>query len=292
MDGDTKNKKNIIQAIVMSGGGIKGLAYIGVLEFLEKKEKLQDITTFVGCSIGAFACMLMALDYRSSVIKNVMDNYDMTKLNYPSVLCLVNNLGLDNGDKLEQFIKTFIKNADFDQNVTLLELYSKTNKKLVVSVTDVLSKEPVLIDYISFPEIPIYLAVKMSMSIPFVYRPIFYLGKYYCDGYLSCNFPVRYFNSESKDSDSEPSKILCFHFETEQVESNTSGIQDFDYINNIIKTPMSVIQKMDIRYALSKKFTVISIKIPVEFSSLKFELSKEEKNKLYNIGYEACSCLS
>jgi predicted acylesterase/phospholipase RssA len=280
-----KDKNKTIQAIVMSGGGVKGLAYIGVLEYLEKTKTLQNISTFVGCSIGAFACMLIALGYSSFVIKNVMNNYDMSKLNYPSVMCLVNNLGLDNGDRLEQFIKTWLKNADFEQNITLLELHTKTNKTLVVSVTDILSKEAVLIDYHTFPEIPVYLAVKMSMSIPFVYRPVLYLGRYYCDGYLSCNFPVRYFKTEI----SKPNEILCFHFETEPIKNES--IHELEYINNIIKTPMSVIQKMDILYALSKKFKVIAINIPLEFSSLKFELTKEEKSKLYTIGLDSCKIL-
>lgn len=262
------------KSVVLAGGGVKGLAYLGVLKFLKEKEALHHISTFAGCSIGALTCLLMILDYPYNVLKTVMDNYDISKLNYPRMECIINDMCLDDGNSLEKFVKTFIKNAGHDENINMKSFYEITGKKLVVSITDINSKKNILADYKNFPEMPVFLAVKISMCIPFVYKPVLYKNNFYCDGYLSCNFPVKYF--DTKDT-------LCIYFSSEaSKEMNRS-----DILYNILKTPMFVNQQDSIKYAKDSGFKVIELYTPKTIHSLNFRIDKSQKEILYEFGYDS-----
>ena len=56
--------------LVLSGGGINGFSYLGVVSYLNDIQCLQDINTFVGTSAGGFICMLLALDLE---LQNIVD---------------------------------------------------------------------------------------------------------------------------------------------------------------------------------------------------------------------------
>ncbi len=49
-----------------------------------------------------------------------------------------------------------------------------------------------IFNYKNTPQKPIHLAVRMSMSIPFLYRPVYDDGMYYMDGGCADNFPIRH----------------------------------------------------------------------------------------------------
>ena len=50
-----------IDTLVLSGGGVKGLYYIGVLKKLEELNILKNINKFAGTSIGAFFSALISI---------------------------------------------------------------------------------------------------------------------------------------------------------------------------------------------------------------------------------------
>jgi hypothetical protein len=294
--------------IVLSGGASKGLAYIGVLKYFEEHpELIKDVTEYVGCSVGAFSAMLMIAGYTSETLMNIFNNYNLESLKNLKVSNFFTDYGLDNGDKLQAFIKVFLKNKFGDDLITLQELYDRTKKKLITVVTNVNTKKTEYISNGSSPELPVYLAVQMSMAIPLLYKPIEYNGSLYIDGGLTCNFPVNYYveflqrnstNTESCGTSMENSievpegsvsfefdKVLAFVF-----HGNTEKdiiVKSFDdYIYNIIKCSFSTIQNINRDNAKNKKCHVIEIE-PCIKTNLKFELTLDMKKKLYNTGYNS-----
>jgi NTE family protein len=67
-------KKRPVIALVLSGGGAKGAAHIGVINILEKYHVPIDI--IVGTSIGSYVGGLSALGYNAQEIKALMFNTD------------------------------------------------------------------------------------------------------------------------------------------------------------------------------------------------------------------------
>jgi predicted acylesterase/phospholipase RssA len=269
--------------IVLSGGASKGLAYIGVLKYFEEHpELIKNINEYVGCSVGAFSAMLMILGYKSETLMNIFNNYNLDYLKNLKISNFLTHYGLDNGDKLSSFIKIFIKKKFDSDLITLQELYDLTQKKLITVTTNVNTKKTEYISKDNYPDLPVYLAVQMSMNIPLLFKPIEYNDSFYVDGGLTCNFPVSYYTNQD---DLEFDKVLAFVFHQETNVDMT--IKSFeDYIYNIIKCSFSTIQNINRNNAKNKKCHVVEID-PCIKSNFKFEVSLDTKNKMYNTGYNS-----
>lgn len=269
------------KALVLSGGGVKGLTYIGVLKKMEEECLIDEIMLFCGCSIGAFACLLIILGFKSKTLEEVLTFYNMEKISTPRLSNIINKLCLDDGAELSCFIKSFIKNSGYDENITLKELYEKTGKVLAVSSTNIMKKKNRMISFIDFPDLKVELAVRISMNIPLVFQNIEYMGNIYCDGYISCNFPCEYVENIAEKltefKEILPSEVLCVCLDSEI--SN-------DPLQNIIKTPMYILQQIKINHCIEKNYNIVYVKIPKNIDSVDFGIKPFVKRKLYKIGYE------
>lgn len=56
--------------LVFEGGGVKGIAYAGALEILDKEGILQNIERVAGTSAGAMMAVLVGLRYSAEVKAN------------------------------------------------------------------------------------------------------------------------------------------------------------------------------------------------------------------------------
>ena len=102
----------MIRNIVLGSGSVKGIVYIGCLQFLEEYELLKNVTTIVGTSVGGIFALLINLGYTSSQIKTIILSIDFTQLsniNSDSVLNIMENYGIDSGEKLINALSVLIK---------------------------------------------------------------------------------------------------------------------------------------------------------------------------------------
>lgn len=267
--------------IVLSGGAIKGLAYIGVYQYLQEHNMIKNIKEFVGCSIGAFASLLMILGYKPSVIKDIFNEFNLDSLKSFNICSFSEKYGLDNGEKITKFIKVFIKNKNFDENITLKDFNQKTGKKLITVTTNINTKKTEFMTEDKFPDIPVYLAVQMSMTVPVIYQPIKYLDGLYVDGCLTCNFPIRYyeyFDEEKKKN------ILTFSFQEENQNTPVANIHE--YLYNVLLSSFATIYNIDNKYFSGKIKNVI---IPVNvYTNFNLQISEDKRDSLYKSGYDSC----
>ena len=54
----------MIRALVFSGGGIRGLAFVGCLRALEELDILNQVECYIGTSIGSIVSLLVCIDYK------------------------------------------------------------------------------------------------------------------------------------------------------------------------------------------------------------------------------------
>jgi len=64
-------KSSPLKALIMKGGGVKGLAYVGALKVLEK---YYSFDWFVGTSAGAIAAALLAAGYSAAELEEILSN--------------------------------------------------------------------------------------------------------------------------------------------------------------------------------------------------------------------------
>ena len=72
-----KEKNNLKVALVLSGGGAKGYAHLGVLKILEKENIKIDYIT--GTSVGALIGTLYSMGYKVEEIEATLDKLNVEK---------------------------------------------------------------------------------------------------------------------------------------------------------------------------------------------------------------------
>lgn len=192
--------------LVLSGGGAKGLAHIGTLKALEENNIPIDYIT--GTSMGGIVGAMYAAGYSPLQIEKVALSPEFqdwvsgrfkSDFSYffqkqpinPSIITA--KLSLDTS--LRVSLRPHLVN-DIPLNFALLELFSQASAiskdnfdNLFVPyrcmVSDVLSQTSITVKKGSLAE-----AVRATMTVPLIYRPIKLDGKYVFDGGLYNNFPA------------------------------------------------------------------------------------------------------
>ena len=197
-----KNRNDLKVALVLSGGGAKGYAHLGVLRVLEKENIKIDY--IAGTSIGALVGTLYSIGYSVDEIEKVLDN-----LNIESFLesgSDLTGLDLDKKETLKKY--SFYINFDNELNYSLPKGLRET-EELYLVVKNLLKKYENIKNFDSFP-IPLRVVatnlntgetksfsegdiakiLTASMAIPTIFEPVEVNGALYVDGLVSRNLPV------------------------------------------------------------------------------------------------------
>lgn len=200
--------------LVFSGGGAKGLSHIGTLKALEENHIPIDYIT--GTSMGGIVGAMYAAGYSPAQIEKIALSNDFQnwvngrytsdytyyfQKNAPNASMLAAKVAIDTG-----FHFSFRSNLinDIPLNFAFLELFSQASAvskdnfdHLFIPyrcmVADVLSQKSITVSKGSLAE-----AVRATMTVPIIYRPIKLDGKYVFDGGLYNNFPADVMEREFK----------------------------------------------------------------------------------------------
>lgn len=163
--------KNI--SLVLSGGGARGIAHIGVIEELEKQG--FNIHSIAGTSMGSLVGGIYAagkLNKFKEWILN-LDKLDVFKL---IDFTLINN-GLVKGDKVFNELKEFIPEINIqDLNINYL-----------ATATDLTNKQEIV-----FNEGNLLNAIRASVSIPSIFTPVKKDKAVLVDGGVINNIPINH----------------------------------------------------------------------------------------------------
>ncbi|MBU3130601.1 patatin-like phospholipase family protein [Clostridium tagluense] len=199
---------NGIKNIVFEGGGVKGLAYIGALESLEKTEVINSIKRVGGTSAGAIAALLVGLGISSSKMKEFLNENDIRTLEDDDVggirdtIRLLTDYGWNKGEKVREWIGKAIVHATEDINVTFRDIKKmqekgKKYKDMYFVGTNLSTHSFEFYCYELTPDTKLIDAVQISMSIPLFYPPkTDEEENYYVDGGVLMNYPIRLFDEE------------------------------------------------------------------------------------------------
>lgn len=160
-------------SLVLSGGGARGTAHIGVIEELEKRG--YEISSITGTSMGALIGGVYALGELDE-FKSWICSLDKIKV-FQLVDFTFSSQGLVKGDRVLNKIQEFVP----DTNIQDLPI-----PYAAVSV-DLLHRKEVV-----FREGSIFEAIRASISIPTVFTPIEKDGMLLVDGGLMNNIPVNH----------------------------------------------------------------------------------------------------
>ena len=183
--------------LCLSGGGLKGGIFFGILQYLQNKNlfDLSKINTFVGTSIGALFSFALNLGYTIQDNINFFLYFDfkllMSEFDIDNFL---ENVGANDGERVVFLLKYFLRKKLDRDDITFKELFDITNKNLIIIVCNYTKGCEEILNYKTTPNLSVILAVRMSISIPIIFSPVFYNDCYYIDGGVINNFPINYCN--------------------------------------------------------------------------------------------------
>lgn len=262
--------------IILSGGGIKCLSYIGALQELEERNLLKRVNEYTAVSAGAFMAFVYTIGYSLKDISNLVRHLNLSTIQNIDdnlLFSFFDEFGIDNGLNLEKLIESFLKHKGYNRHITFKQLYSI--KKVVLRFYAVDLNESVLKEFSvhTTPDISLIFALRASMSIPGYFTPLVdpVTGHYYVDGALLNNYPITLVNDTN---------ILGISFDYSPVYiDKIESIQS--YFNQLISCFYNKLEEIPLKY----KEKTIYIKCSV--STINFFLSEEERVELMEVGRRA-----
>jgi len=141
---------------------------------------------------------------------------------YAQLFCFAECGGLFQGDNFRGWLTEKLAAKGIAAGGTLATMFAKTNVDLSVVTSDTTQKELVVMNHRTAPDVPVAWAVRMSMSIPFVWREVIWqkgwgayqgrslTGHKFVDGGMLSNFPIRLIDTRVPDimGDTDPDGAL------------------------------------------------------------------------------------
>ncbi|HZX49527.1 MAG TPA: patatin-like phospholipase family protein [Candidatus Paceibacterota bacterium] len=293
---------------VFEGGGVKGTGLVGAVEITEQQG--YEFSHVAGTSAGAIVASLVAAGYSSAEMKEIMMGLDYLKFKdegfedkIPLIgkpLSLLFTKGIYEGDYFEAWIRDLLAKKNIrtfgDLVIEEYEECPRYRYRLQVVASDV-SRGKLLVlpwdalDYGIHPdELDVARAVRMSMSIPYFYKPIMLKDKqghtsYMVDGGVLSNYPVWLFDPEG---DNTTPLWPTFGYKLVEPEEGKP---------RTIKGPISMLTALfatmmeahDARYIKDANFLRT---IPIEtlgIQTTQFDMTMEQKEALYESGKKAAT---
>jgi len=268
--------------IAIRGGGSNFIGELGAIAACYDKGIMQPLE-FAGTSAGSILSTLLAVGYTTSELHPMLMNQDFSLFeddeNY--LRLLEHNGGIYKGDYLLNWIEGMVTNKMGKPLATFADLGAKNLPTLWVVATDVANDDYVTFDRFNTPDMPVALAVRCSMSVPFVFKAAQYDGKTYVDGGLKLNYPITLFDDEAEE------EVLGIfphdvHGVAEPLDVSTNAALAKSVFENLLDSQNS--------YLFSNKKWLSQTILADTFgnSPMNFKnLPTERKQQLYQAGYDS-----
>ena len=266
---------------VFGGGGIRGMCYIGAIQALEELQ--IEICDIAGSSVGAVFASLYAIGYSKEEIKEFFLEFNFNMFRDINIGFFSNSISKGEifldwlrdklgkkyfGSKYKQGIDK-VRFKDIDKNLYILALDINTNKPFVFS------KE-------TTPDEEIAFAVRASASLPGLMEPIKLGNSILVDGDLIKSWAGHKIFEKFKNSEN---RLLEFRLEGSRESDEIKNPMDF--ASSILNTIwyLSTENVVELNNKNDKyDYVVIDTKDVILFD---FAMSKEDKQKLIDVGYLA-----
>jgi len=163
-------KKNV--TLILSGGGARGLAHIGVIEELESRGYV--INSIAGTSMGALVGGVYAAG-KLNEFKEWMCTLDKQGI-FRLIDFSFTSQGLIKGDRILKTMKKFVPDARIEELPV----------KYTATAFDIAQNKEIV-----FSEGNLYHAIRASISIPTIFTPVISGNSVFVDGGVVNNIPIR-----------------------------------------------------------------------------------------------------
>lgn len=267
----------ILKNLVISGAGINGIGFLGIIKYLNEFQLLDNICHYIGTSAGSIISFLLSIGYSYQELYEFSLHFNFNKVvNDINLNNFLDNFGFENIGKLYYILKRLCEEKGLNENITFKEHFDKTNIKLTITGSCLNESKVHYFNYETFPDMKILTAIKISCCIPIIFMPIKFNNKLWLDGGLLNNYPIKFCEDEIDNTLGITINDECL----DKCEDNTPT-NIMDYLYTVLKC---IIYSDNIKYI--NDFKENTIKFTYSFNEISnFNITKEDKIKLIELGY-------
>jgi len=272
--------------LVLSGGGAKGAAHIGILKALEENNLLPS--AIAGTSIGAIVGGLYAIGYNAKSLEKILKNFSKNYFTFldpcysqyaQSIFQLASRStitmsGLIKGDKIESYLKKLTKNKKITEtNIRFIAPCVDLITSKTIAYTNNLDNLPQTQNIVWKNDATLAQVMRASSSLPAIFYPKKLNRTLLIDGGITDNLPINllYMTGEKN--------IIAIDLSQEYEKPKNTGIFE------LLVHSFEIMQLNNKKNLLGKEKLLISIKFHEEIDLLDFQ----NMPKLINLGYKAAN---
>lgn len=268
--------------VIFGGGGIRGISYVGALQALI--ENNVNITGYAGSSIGSVFASLCAVGYKISDIKEFfyginIEFFKDINFNFGS------QIALSRGELFLEWMREKIEfkfyGDDYIKDKMAPVCFKDLENDLIIYSVDITNGKFNEFSKYKTPDFEIALAIRASVSMPGLFKPLEIDDKFIVDGDLMKSWPLWRLSDNLRD---RKERIIEFRLEDNGQKRNISNA--LDYLNAVYNTISGSATDYIIDvYANKDKFEYIKINTD-NISVLDFNIPMSKKEFLVQVGYE------
>jgi NTE family protein len=192
----------MISNLAIKGGGVKGVAYVGALEVLDKAGMLAPINRVAGTSAGALMATMICAGHDVPAIEQLMKGIQFKEFKKGwNPIRLFTSYGLYSGDYILDYISLVLSKSPLGltSESTFQDMRNAGCKDLYVFSCNTNLQTVMEFSAEKTPQTKVAEAVRASMSIPWFFKAWRFPGgghdgHLFIDGGVVYNYPLSFFD--------------------------------------------------------------------------------------------------
>ncbi|CAL8461215.1 g746 [Coccomyxa elongata] len=263
--------------LVLSGSGARFVSFLGAIRCLHEVLDpgfIKNLKSIVASSGGALVAVMIALGYSLELMENLSMSIDYSQMRNFNVASFLDRCGLDDGAKFVRLFRSMIAGKLQSGDATLYDLYLHSGCKVVITGTDLTAMKPVAFDHISYPTMPVWLALRATMSMPLLFTPVRHAGTCFVDGAMLSPFPMSMLFDRCEVIDGDTVVGLRLNYKPR--DADTSDLPG--YLMALTRTMLAHVKSLDSEI-LHKRPGMHVIDIYTEPAESLFDLEKSVRQR-------------
>lgn len=237
-----------IKHIVISGGGIYGFTFYGILKQLHKMGiwELSNIKTFYSTSVGSIVSTIIALNYDWETMDRYLINRpleELFELNISTILNCIDNCGFFTIKIIEELFYNLFAGKDLSPTITMKEFHQITGIDMHFFTTKLEGFKCIDLSHKTHPDWSMVEAIYASCSVfPFL-NPLFKENEKYGDGGILLNCPLNncIANEGATDTDTVLIIKLAKYKNTPPQEQTKMNYSLLNYMSDIVRNMLDLV---------------------------------------------------
>lgn len=170
--------------VFFGSGGAKCFIFFGALRAAVEQGvlNLEQITSWGGASAGSLVALLFSLGMSIDKATSLMLNLDLDKLFGGNTTKDPFEFGLKDGNRFDTLVRELLQESYQVDDLSFRDLRERTGRTLLVQATNLTKHRPQLFGPDTDPDMSVTKAIRMSVSLPFIFVPVTHENNLYVDG--------------------------------------------------------------------------------------------------------------